>query len=57
MVGTSLFAAVVDYIMICLLECMSSDNLVLPCLATLLRLVFILVCVMIVNACGEFSLL
>ena len=36
---TSLFAAVVDYFMICLLECMSSGSLVLWCLVALFRFV------------------
>ena len=41
----SLFAAVVDYIMIWLLECMSSGSLVLWCLVALLRFVLHMVVV------------
>ena len=36
---TSLFAAVVDCFMICLLECMSSGSLVLWCLVAIHRMV------------------
>ena len=39
MVGTSLFAAVVDYIMLCFLECMSRCKLALWSLVAIHRIV------------------